>query len=40
VLTSYVDTWRAVNFLTKNLIEVSIQSFLKIEVSSMMRIKI
>jgi hypothetical protein len=38
--TFEIDTWQTVNFWTKNLIEVLIWYFFKIEVSSVMRIEI
>jgi hypothetical protein len=39
VSTSEVDTWRTVSFWTEKLTEVLIWSFLKIDVSSVMRIE-
>jgi hypothetical protein len=36
---SGVDTWRTVSFWTKNLTEILIRSFSKIEVPSVMRIE-
>jgi hypothetical protein len=37
--TSEVDTWQSVSFWTEKLTEVLIQSFFKIEVSSVMQIE-
>jgi len=39
VSTSDDDTWRSVSFWTEKLTEVLIRSFLKTEVSSVMRIE-
>jgi uncharacterized membrane protein YcgQ (UPF0703/DUF1980 family) len=39
VSTSEVDTWQTISFWTEKLTEVLIWSFLKIDVSSVMRIE-